>query len=29
VSAVTGQDAPLQGVADYLALLKSLNWITY
>ena len=29
VSAVTGQDAPLQGVADYLALLKGFNWIAY
>jgi hypothetical protein len=29
VSAVSGQDAPLRGVADYLALLKSLNWVSY
>jgi hypothetical protein len=29
VSAVTGQDVPLQGVADYLALLKTLRWVTY
>ncbi|MBE3134212.1 MAG: M28 family peptidase, partial [Acidobacteria bacterium] len=29
VSAVTGQEVPLQGVADYLALLKGIGWVMY